>query len=748
MKPATKLRLTAPQALLILAAGLSPVFGGYVASDATKIGSEGVLGAMGNGQAPVLQHALLALPVFVAMILILVGRRVQQIPHPNVAAVLVLLVASLGPAVAISSYRAVSINVWIEWAAYAVAFLAAVGGLGRRTGPVALLGAVAVGTAWIARIGLLEYLGMRGGDPSWRVFCNWNNPNAAAGMLVLGFLCAMGLPRARERTAELLLNLGVVVGGGFILCALFLTGSRGGTLIALPTGLVLYGLLCGRRHPSLYPVAGLVLALSALAFRNSLPALGIGTTLLFAVGTLAVNRTHVGRMLGAFAFGGLTLAFFAATTPKGPAGVTGFSRVSAAAATSDQSAKFRLNLWKTAVDLGKSRPVTGWGLGSYRYESTRPGLVTSTIFAHSTYLQLFAEAGVVALSLLLVFFGLWARRAFRGSSRLPQEGRLAFGAATGGVAAVLAHSLVDSDLSTFGLGLVLFLVLGAATLLAADAVAPEFIPRNTRLLGAIGVAALGIFFLWLANGDLAKSTVRAVEEAGAPADVSGIESLAGWDGDATYLWALAQPDKETALKRAFELLPTPKVGRYLAQVQAAKGEYSQAESSLFAALVHDPNNLRALYLLMKIQGQAGEPQASEETARRLVGIEGKPVFQVRALDQLVPTETYLARIEVLAPAATDPAARNGYLVQAVRGLRSYAEITAPEVAKAIKVDPQATYAGETPENVRKKMGEGIEAARQAAEFFRAHGDATSAAEMDEDAKIMERAIAELLTGGH
>ena len=746
-------KFSVPQALLVLAALLAPVFGGYVASDSTAVGPSGLLAAMGEGQAPILQHALLALLTSGAMVLLLLGRRVQQIPYPYVAGTLLFLVVALAPSVAVSSYRAVSINVWMEWVVYAVAFLAAVAGLGRRVGPVVLLAAAALGTAWIARLGVFEYLEMRRIDPTWRVFCNWSNPNAAAGMLTLGFLCALGLPVLKERSANLLANLGVVVGGGLILCALALTGSKGGALLAMPTGLVILGLLVGRRDPVSYVGALFVLAFSAVVFvrPNAIPGVGsllgflpllaLAPAVAFAVAMLASVRLPVGRLAGAFALGCATLLFFASTTPRAqgaPAvATTGGSRIAAAATTQDQSATFRLNLWKSAAALAKERPISGWGLGSYRYESARPGLVTTTVFAHNTYLQFAAEAGVGALALFVGFLGLWARRAFRGSSRLPVEGRLAFAAGAGGAASVVAHSLVDSDFSYFGLGLMFFLVLGAATNLAADAVAPEFVPRPSRIVAAASIAALAGLFLYLGDGDLAKGGVRFAQKKG-DRDASSIEGLTGWDGDAAYLWAVAQTDPEPGLRRAFELQPTPKIARSLAKVRERRGDFVAAEAALFPALDHDPNNLRTLYVLMELQQEAGDADAARTTARRIVAVEEKPVFRIRALDQLVPTETYLARV-VLAADEADPVRKAALYADCARGIGRYAALTVPEVVRAAKEDPNGNYAGESLADARKKLGIGLDAARVAAKLYGSLGDARAAA-MAKQAAALERAL--------
>lgn len=731
-------RPTAPQVLLILAAFLAPLIGGYVASDGTKVDPGALFASMGEGQAPILQHALLALPAFLALVILLAARRVQQIPYPNVAAVLTLVVAVLAPSVAISAYRAVAVNVWIEWAGYAVAFLAAVSGLGRRIGPRALLAAVFAGSVWVALRGVLEYGDMRSIDPTWRIFAGWSNPNAAAAMLTLGFFCGLALVGTKERLAA----LGTVVGGGVILFAIFLTGSKGATLFALPLGVVAYALAITPRNRVLWAFAALALPVIAFGFLKSLTFVSPLIVVLMLAGALR-EKLAVARVLSAFALGIALILLLGLTAPKGatssPVGVTPGSRIAAPSTTQDQSATFRLNLWKSAVTLAKKQPLTGYGLGSYRYESARPGLATATVFAHNSYLQLAAEAGVGALGLFVAFLGLWAWRALRGIARLPDESRLPFAAAVGGVVAILAHCNVDSDLSYFGLGLAFFLVLGAATLLAADAVAPEFIPRPTRLGAAAGVAGLWLLFAYFAWGDLAKSEVRFAQAQGVPGDLGSIEGLAGWDGDAAYLWAVAQgPGAEAGLKRALELQPTPKIARALAKVQEARGGYLDAEGTLNPALLHDPNNLKVLYLLMQVHRESGDDSGAQTVARRLVAVEATPYFKIRSLDELVPTETYLARI-VLAEAEPDPRRKANLLAECVRGLRRYADVTARAVANAVKSGGQ-DYAGETSATVREKLGIGVNVAKAAEKLFRGLKDTKSAGEMADGAAAMGKVV--------
>jgi hypothetical protein len=736
--PAAKPKLGVPQILLILAGLLTPIFGGYVASDQLTVDPSALVASMGEGQAPILQHALIALPVFLALILLLLGRRIQQIPHPTVAVALMLTVGVLAPAVAGSTYRAIATNVWMEWIAYGVAYLACVSGLGRRIGPSALLGAVFAGCVWIALRGVIEYGQMRGIDPTWRIFAGWSNPNATAAMLTLGLFCGLALSDVKERLAV----FGIVLGGAFILFAIFLTGSKGATLFAIPVGTVLFAVLNGPRKPWLWALALVSLPLIGFGFLKSLLFLPAAVVL----GMLLTAKSGP-RVWGTFAAGVVLVLLLSVTAPKSggssaPTGITPGTRIASASKTQDQSATFRLNLWKSAVSLAKERPVFGWGLGSYRYESARPGIATATVFAHNTYLQLAAEAGVGALLVFLGFLGLWARRVLRGSSRLPDGQRAAFAAAVGGIAAILAHCLVDSDLSYFGLGLAFFMVLGAATLLAADAVAPEFVPQPSRGVAAGGVALLWLLFAYLAWGDLAKSEVRFAQTHGQAGDISSIESIASWDGDAAYLVAAGQPSleaREAGLKRTFELLPTPKVARALATLQASHGDYGVAEATLLRVLPHDRLNLKTLSLLMQIQQQEGLPDRAEETARRIVAVEETDYFKIRSLDEVIPTETYQARI-VLADAEKDPARKAALLADAARGIRQYADITVPEIVRAAKTDPTARYAGESLDTAKGKLADGVRAATEAARLFRVLKNETAAQEMDEDLKAFEKAL--------
>jgi O-antigen ligase len=84
---------------------------------------------------------------------------------------------------------------------------------------------------------------------------------------------------------------------------------------------------------------------------------------------------------------------------------------------SDASNLERINRWYCAIEMGKAKPILGFGPGTYQFSYDafqRPDLMTriSTHHgdrgnAHSEYLGAFAETGVLGL-LLLVALALWS----------------------------------------------------------------------------------------------------------------------------------------------------------------------------------------------------------------------------------------------------------------------------------------------------------------------------------------------------
>ena len=128
-------------------------------------------------------------------------------------------------------------------------------------------------------------------------------------------------------------------------------------------------------------------------------------------------------------------------------------------------APLRLGLWKAALKQFQLNPIFGTGSGTYLYFGRvfrQPGVVQDPVYAHSDYLQLLAEFGLVSLAGLaaFLFFHLrsgWiflkdviARRTVEGERDAPGfHGDNSLALITGAlcsIAALLTHSAGDFNL--------------------------------------------------------------------------------------------------------------------------------------------------------------------------------------------------------------------------------------------------------------------------------------------------------------
>ncbi|MCW5943366.1 MAG: O-antigen ligase family protein [Fimbriimonadaceae bacterium] len=699
-----------PIVLVALSAFLAPLLGGYVAADPLPLlpGADAFLRGLNGPELPVLAHVLVALPAVAALVLAVARRSVLPLPPPTFAIPMGALLAVLVVSVGVSAYRSVSMLALVEWALYGLAAVAAVVVSGRRQGPKLILSAFVAGCALVAVLGILEYGAARASDPSWRVFSVWMNPNALAGVLGFGALVGFGLTLQEERLPALAAGAATTLA----LFALLLTQSKGAYLT---TGL---GLL-------VFVVLGLVSPTTSLAPRMGRLALVLAVVVCMAIGLGSQQKS-----------------------PSGIAAAPGvFSRIENASAQSEQSGAFRVNLWRSAIELMRRQPV-GFGLGSFAYESARPGLVTKTHMAHNSYLQLGAEASPLA-PLLLLFAGLaWCGRFLKGARRAaPEVGWLRAGLFAA-VVGVGAHATVDSDLHYFGIGFAFFLAIGLGFDLSLDGPSPEFVPRPHRFAALALIAFVPIMGLFLGQIEATKSRVRGAALVGdRDAVQSGLDTLAALapaHGDTWYLRALmlgtSDEERRGWLERAARLAPTGRHLRAYAQALSQQGDQAGAVLVYREALVHDPNDLETLERLRLLYVGLGNPEEAVKIARRTVAIEGTPYFQTRSLPELVPTQTFRARLFL----ADQGEEATEHLVAAVRGYRDYLARTVPQVMDRIrKGEPTGAFAGEDRDSVAQNLATAEAAARGLAKRYRASGSVPDAEGAERDAAAFAEALAAL-----
>ncbi|MCC2671152.1 MAG: Lipid core-O-antigen ligase, partial [Armatimonadetes bacterium] len=278
----------------------------------------------------------------------------------------------------------------------------------RQTGW--LLGALLAGGFVEGGLALREYLQRyKAGDVNWRTTAGFTHPNFLAGYLGPMVLLTLGV--AQRRPAEFkpstwLLATGLLTAP--VVSAFVTTGSRGGILSVGCGAVVLVFLLLLRRREldrEAWVRFGSLCAVAAVvAFALSSPLRGRDTVMEVA-GLSKELCPHSGKT------------------------------------SAGESNQFRLLTWRATLNMGKARPVLGWGAGSYEVAFAPHAIAAYTRHAHNTYLQLFADQGLLGLLGWLSLLGLAVGCVVRGV-RVPEWYWLpGVGAA---LVAHAAHSVFDS----------------------------------------------------------------------------------------------------------------------------------------------------------------------------------------------------------------------------------------------------------------------------------------------------------------
>lgn len=673
-------RLDPILAILMIGVFWLPIGGGQLSTD-LSMPSEGqsVLWGLIDGSGfPLLGQIIPTLAILGAYLAALFTKRVLQIPFLAIMAPLAILAATTCASVLWATFKPAALIAASQMliAIISVFTLSAVAG--RNRGPILVAGSLFAGCVATAAVGILEYGMTKQSDPTWRIFSTWINPNALAGMLLLGLFVGIGLTLIADR-AEAIAS---AAGTSLIGTALFLTQSKGGILAGLAGFAVM--------------VVGLAIWTSRIEGSGNrfarFAAVFAATTALVFVVTLPQASSHGG-----------------VNAPVG--------RIADSASTSEQSAGFRAMLWRTAAELTKLNPA-GWGAGSFRYESTRPGLTPQTHTAHQGYLQLAAESGIVSLLALAALIVAWVIELFRGSRKAELPVLVMKSAVAASVAAGLAHNVVDSDLQHFGTLVGLFVLLGCGLQLSTDAVTPEVLLRPFRNVLAALAFGTALVFLYVVVGDSMKASVRSRfampgEETMARPTLGALRTLYPFDGDVFYWsYAAAQSKSEAVdfLESAARLAPTMRNHRTLAYLLFAENQTERGLRQLVEALRRDSNNLLALKAMMDELDRHGRFDEAALAAERLVRVEEKPVFKVRAIPEIVPTETFQAHL-YLARRDHDSAA--SHYKAAIEGFAEFAERTVPNIVRNEKSLPGLGFGGETIDSAAEKLQIALEAVREA-----------------------------------
>jgi O-antigen ligase/tetratricopeptide (TPR) repeat protein len=633
---------SAPIVLLCLVAFFLPIFGGQISNDRQALTPGAFFPALlGGFEIPLLTHFLFAALIAGAVVLALARRQILQVPNPWVGYGTMVLCAAVLVSVALSAFRVVSVGVAAEWLTYGMAAFATTMCLGRKEGPRLFVRSLVAGCFVTAVFAIREYGIFRVQDPGYRVYGGWVNPNAYAGLLIVGIVLSLALAASGEQKEGLAMGIAMLAQS----VALVLTGSRAGLLAGLVAILVFFALL-------LVWKVGKPLVVKGLA--------------VFAVLVVAV--------------GAVTLA------SRGSSGApSGLGRATAGVSSGDQSAGFRKLLYQGAFQLIKQRPL-GYGIGTYRYYSSKPGLTTQTVLTHDSYLQIQLETGFMGLFAFLAIVGGWFVTCSRSVKELPKEQNALRAGVVGAVVAILAQGVVESNLYYFGIGTLFFCLLGVGMMISGDGVAPEYMAKNLRVFGMIASVFIAFVLLYCGLGEMYRGFAfgaRAQKDLeGARGNAQTALAMLPGDSEALGLLVYTQtgPEQLEDAKLAAQDGPSTTALRRLAQVQAQLGDTAGALETYSKVLELDPNNLLALTQMLDIQAK-GDPAGAKITAERLVAVEGTPYYKVRSLPELIPTETLDARV-YLASIETDPVTKAALLRAAMDGYVRYAQVTVPPVARS------------------------------------------------------------------
>lgn len=521
-------------------------------------------------------------------------------------------------------------------------------------GQIVVAGTVAGCASILSGLGINEYLvERRGGNPFWRVFVTFVNPDFLAGFLLLSLPVTLGLflamlPR-KERSPNLLIGFALVL--QFV--CLLLTGSRLG-LAALLCALVVTGALVIRSG----------------ALGGAVRRLVIGATIVLGLVAVVAGGPLYKRLMGS--------------------GMESYS------------AKFRVLTWQGTLRMAKSNPLLGTGLGTFETAYPPYAEVGFTQHAHNGLLQIAGETGFLGAIFLVLTLGgcllLCVRAVSPGKDRveesayptpMPDMGQplLAAGIA-GALVAALLHNLFDSDIyvptNTLTLGMVSGLALAMPPLsrskaegeIAAGPGKPDTLSLVSRYAG------LAIAFLLIVRaGRSGIGRMEAQEGADAQTPVAaakGYTSALDLDGrNADYLLALASiyersgqyPEAEQTYKRLLQAAPTGKsyrrYGRFLTALQRKEDAVTQHEKSRQA----DPNDLQNLLALADAYLAANRSSDAEKVYARMTEMYRGDFGQIRAVPELVDWEYGIAYLGL-----GDAAAARNDLPGAVKNFTESAHI--------------------------------------------------------------------------
>lgn len=615
-------------------------------------------GWLSGGQMPLFGSFVLSLGVLTAFAAAAWGADIWRFPVGRIFTPLLLLLLSLGVSVASTGFQWHAVQKFAEWLTAALLLFTIVAMVRRGSLAWLMLGSLIAGASLVSLNALQDYaFQLKLGNPTWRVFATFFNPNFFAGYLAMTIPLTWGvlLYTARNREAHpynkswLIL---LTVSAWLQMIALMLTSSRAGFGATAAALLIWF----------------IAMLIQRLLNRTTFSLL-IASGLILLTGALWIARPAVERL-----------------TPQ-------------AAQQEVYSAGFRMETWKGTLNMIRQNPLTGTGLGSYEWTYPRYAHTGYTRLAHNSFLELAAEAGMPTV-LFLLWLGIsWLTRTLQKERHEhPQhDWRPVQSGIVAGVLASVAHNLWDSDLASYGILLSLFALLGLGIALAVDGITPIPTGRVSRRTLGLGLSLLLAWhFVSIGVGEIYANTARNSLISGRLLPgVEGYEAALRVDNrNPDYMLELAdarfalgqQEEAAELMRRAIKGKPAPRTYFRQGLHYERLGKPEEARQSYRKVLELDPNSLSALLKLARL-AETSQPQEAIKYYLEIVALERTPYAQVRAVPQIVETAYAFANLKVgeLRESEGNTAAAEEHYRRALAVFEEYRVKTFPfnQAAKAI-----------------------------------------------------------------
>lgn len=256
------------------------------------------------------------------------------------------------------------------------------------------------------------------------------------------------------------------------------------------------------------------------------------------------------------------------------------------------SANFRWKIFVTTWLAALHQPILGFGWGTHPrafHPFQPPSLPGQIHHAHSEYLNILFESGLVGILVMLGGMAFWFLRTWQAQKPLQGPDRTPLVVALAGAAVVAIHSIVDFDLRITSIGVVwaALLGLGAAGIRGGTA-------RPTWPVAAISLlACVALAFLDL-NPSHLKNETGPLDAGAQEANVRRWLGLSPYDQDAA--WELARLSNDLRrLQTAADLWPAhPDIQREAGMTFWRNGDRIRAAKCFQREFIQEPSAVESV----------------------------------------------------------------------------------------------------------------------------------------------------------